>query len=98
MGKALEIVNQIRSRAGLKEFTATDESLLTEILQENFSELFGEGNIYFTMVRNNYFPNEHLMGALKYRQQGYYWPVSSDILATNTLITQTPYWNGKTRW
>jgi len=97
-GKALAIVNAIRTRAGLETFTGGEEDLYYEILQETFSEMFGEGQIYFTMVRNNYFPNEHLMPALKYKQKGYYWPVSSSILSMNTMIDQTPYWNGKTKW
>ena len=61
-------------------------------------QLFGEGHLYFDFVRNNYWPNEHLMGSVKYRQKGYYWPVSSNVLSTNTLIDQTPYWNGKCMW
>lgn len=96
--EALSIVNDIRSRAGLEAFSGADDDLLYEILKQSFAELIGEGHNYFTMVRNNYFPNEHLMPALKYRQKGYYWPVSSSILSMNTLVEQTPYWNGKTKW
>jgi len=94
--KALPIVNDIRHRAGLGDYTGAD--LITEVLQERISELFGEGHLYFDFVRNNYWPNEHLMGSVKYRQKGYYWPVSSNVLSTNTLIDQTPYWNGKCMW
>jgi len=95
-GKALMIVNDIRHRAGLSEYTGSD--LLSEIMQQRISELFGEGYLYYDFVRNNYWPNAHLMGAVKYRQKGYYWPVSSSVLSTNTLIDQTPYWNGKCNW
>ena len=56
------------------------------------------GRKLIDFVRNNYWPNAHLMGAVKYRQKGYYWPVSSSVLSTNTLIDQTPYWNGKCNW
>ena len=38
------------------------------------------------------------MGAVKYRQQGYYWPVSASVLSKNYMISQTPYWNGKCTW
>ncbi len=95
-GKALPIVNDIRNRAGLADYSGSD--LISEIMQERVSELFGEGYLYFDFVRNNYWPNAHLMGAVKYRQKGYYWPVSSSVLSTNTLIDQTPYWNGKCNW
>lgn len=94
--KALPIVNDIRHRAGLGDYAGDD--LRSEVLQQRISELFGEGHLYYDFVRNNYWPNDYLMGAIKYRQKGYYWPVSSEILSTNTLIEQTPYWNGKCRW
>ena len=95
-GKALPIVNDIRHRAGLGDYSGSD--LISEIMQQRVSELFGEGYLYYDFVRNNYWPNAHLMGAVKYRQKGYYWPVSSNVLSTNTLIDQTPYWNGKCNW
>ena len=94
--KALPIVNDIRHRAGLGDYAGAD--LISEIMQQRVSELFGEGYLYYDFVRNNYWPNAHLMGAVKYRQKGYYWPVSSNVLSTNTLIDQTPYWNGKCNW
>lgn len=95
-GKALPIVNDIRHRAGLGDYAGSD--LITEVIQQRISDLFGEGHLYFDFIRNNYWPNSYLMGAVKYRQQGYYWPVSQSVLSTNTLIDQTPYWNGKCNW
>ncbi|MDD4827526.1 MAG: RagB/SusD family nutrient uptake outer membrane protein, partial [Bacteroidales bacterium] len=97
-GKALQIVNDIRRRAHIGDYKGSMDVLLEEVLQQRFGELFGEGHLYFDMVRNNYFPNAHLMPAAKYRQEGYYWPVSSTILSRNALIAQTLYWNGKTHW
>ncbi|MEP7145043.1 MAG: RagB/SusD family nutrient uptake outer membrane protein [Ferruginibacter sp.] len=95
-GKAISIVNEIRSRAGLTAYSGAD--LLNEVLQQRISELVGEGQIFFDFVRNNYFPFPSAMTAERYAQKGYYWPVSSKILTTNKLIAQTPYWNGKTIW
>ena len=97
-GKALQIVNDIRRRAHIGDYKGSMDVLLEEVLQQRFGELFGEGHLYFDMVRNNYFPNAHLMPAAKYRQEGYYWPVGSTILSRNALIAQTLYWNGKTHW
>ena len=94
--KALPIVNDIRHRAGLGDYTGDD--LISEVLQQRIGELFGEGHLYYDFVRNNFWPNDHLMGAIKYREQGYYWPVSSSVLSSNPMIQQTPYWNGKCRW
>lgn len=95
-GKALGIVNQIRSRAGLTAYSGAD--LLSEVLQEETSELIGEGQLYFAYVRNDYFPVPSVMTPDRYSQQGYYWPVSSNILTSNKLVKQTSYWKGKTNW
>lgn len=95
-GKAVDIVNTIRERAGLTPYTG--DNLLKEVLQQRISELIGEGQIYFDMVRNNYFPNPQVMDQARYQQQGYYWPVSGNILVSNKMVSQTPYWNGKTSW
>lgn len=94
--KAKEIVDVIRIRAGLTPYSGSD--ILKEVLQQRVSELIGEGQIYYDMVRNNSFPNAQTMDNSRYQQQGYYWPVSSQILVSNKLISQTPYWNGKTTW
>lgn len=96
--KALEIIDNIRERAGLKAYTGGTDTYIDEIMQQRIAELFGEGHLYFDMVRNNYFPNDHLMAPTKYKQKGYYWPVSSSVMKMNPLISQTPYWDGKTRW
>lgn len=95
-GKALPIVNEIRQRAGLEAYAGSD--LLGEVLQQRVSELIGEGKIFFDWVRNNRFPPSSVMTADRYAQKGYYWPVSSNILTTNKLVFQTPFWNGKTTW
>ena len=97
-GKAAAIVNDIRGRAKIGDYKGDDSGLADEIMQQRIAELFGEGCLYFDMVRNNYFPNDHLMAPAKYKQKGYYWPVSSSIMKMNPLISQTPYWDGKTRW
>jgi hypothetical protein len=94
--KAKEIIDVIRIRAGLTPYSGSD--ILKEVLQQRVSELIGEGQIYYDMVRNNSFPNAQTMDNSRYQQQGYYWPVSSQILVSNKLISQTPYWNGKTTW
>lgn len=95
-GKAVVIVNEIRKRAGLLPYSGS--SLEKEVLQQRVSELIGEGQIYFDMVRNNWFPNASVMEPSRYTQKGYYWPLSGNILTENKLISQTPYWNGKTKW
>lgn len=95
-GKALPIVNEIRERAGLESYSGSD--LLKEVLQQQTSELIGEGQLFFAYVRNNYFPVSSVMTSSRYAQEGYYWPVSSNILTTNKKVFQTPFWNGKTTW
>jgi hypothetical protein len=95
-GSALAIVDEIRNRAGLQPYNGTN--LLNEVLQQRTSELIGEGKIFFDYVRNNYWPFDSAITPERYAQEGYYWPVSGNILTTNKLVTQTPFWNGKTIW
>lgn len=95
-GKAMPIIDEIRTRAGLGGYAGSDP--LTEVLQERTAELIGEGKIFFDYVRNDYFPFSSAMTPARYAQKGYYWPVSSNTLTTNKLVKQTPYWNGKTIW
>lgn len=95
-GQALSIVDEIRNRAGLQPYTGSD--LLAEVMQQRTAELIGEGKIFFDYVRNNYFPFSSAMTPERYAAKGYYWPVSSKVLTSNKLVTQTPYWNGKTTW
>ncbi|GAB1416818.1 SusD family outer membrane lipoprotein NanU [Paludibacter sp.] len=95
-GKALPIVRAIRTRAGLGEYVGSN--LEKEVLQQRVSELIGEGQIYYDMVRNNWFPNASVMDPSRYTQKGYYWPIAGSILTENKLVSQTPYWNGKTKW
>ncbi len=94
--KALPVIDEIRQRAGLGAYQGNDP--LAEIIQQRTAELIGEGKLFFDYVRNDYFPNPSVMTAERYDQQGYYWPVSSNVLTTNKLVQQTPYWNGKTTW
>lgn len=96
-GKAVPIINEIRARAGLDAYAGTGD-ILSEVLQQRTSELIGEGKIFFDYVRNNHFQNVPAMTPERYAQEGYYWPVSSNILTRNKDVQQTPYWNGKTTW
>jgi hypothetical protein len=95
--QAIEIIDEIRSRAGLKPYSGKLE-LMDEIMTQRCGELFGEGYLYHDFVRNNWFPNDFLMPQLNYKQEAYYWPVASKILSKNWQIQQTPFWNGKTQW
>jgi len=95
-GKALPIINEIRARAGLGNYSGSD--ILNEVLQEETSELIGEGKLFFAYIRNDYIQNIPEMTPNRYAEKGYYWPVSSNILTENKKIKQTPYWQGKTNW
>lgn len=95
-GRALTIVNEIRTRAGLPNYSGSE--VLKSILQERTSELMGEGKLFFDYIRNGFIENMAHMDPVRYSQKGYYWPVSSEILLRNKMIQQTPYWNGKTSW
>lgn len=96
--KAIAIIDEIRSRANIGAFGGGD--VLDEVLQQRISELIGEGQIFYDAVRNNKWPSTAIgmLEAGRYIQEGYYFPVSSNVLMNNTAIKQTPYWDGKTKW
>lgn len=104
-GEALTAVNSIRMRSGAKTpISSAGANLKRDILKERQRELIGEGHAYFDIVRNTWkTKNNNLyiqlaswsMDANRMAQKGYLFPIHNDILNSNRLISQNPYWMGK---
>lgn len=92
--KAVSDLNQVRVRAGIGEYSeGTDQATLEdEILKERARELCWENKRWEDLIRagkvtsevSNYSDNRGT--DMKY----IYWPISNDIMAQNSLLTQTP--------
>lgn len=92
-GRALEILNNLRSRRGLLPVSIGPESdLLTEIFAERRRELAGEGWRWFDLVRYNRLKRNDPEFNRLLDEGGIYWPVSQDVLTRNKQIQQNPFW------
>jgi len=107
-GEAVTTANLVRNRAGAVPFSGGEDSgiiLRKKIMQERERELVGEGHNYFDIVRialNTNTPSffaqiipSWSMGADRFAQKGYLWPIANSILNSNRLISQNAWWMGK---
>ncbi len=86
-------VNAIRSARGLGSINATNkETLLLSILTERAKELMGEGWMWYDLVRFNRILRNNAEWNKLIDQGGIYWPLSKEVLNSNSQLTQTPYW------
>lgn len=93
-GKAISLVNQIRERAGVPDYDASDGDLYKFIIDERARELFGEGWHYFDLIRSGFLSQEiPVITPARIAQQGYAWPLDlSSLKPKNPLLTQTTWW------
>ncbi|NML21985.1 RagB/SusD family nutrient uptake outer membrane protein [Pseudoflavitalea sp. G-6-1-2] len=101
-GDARMLVNQIRSRAHLKEAdpTLTGENFFRYLIYERHRELFAEGHAFWDELRtgtiedfNPTFNGSVTPGNPKFGMN--YWPIPRILFKDNLLMKQTPYWNGR---
>lgn len=97
---ALEDLNLIRERAGLKKINTSGDDLFWEIFKERRRELIGEGSTQFDLIRMQLFPklesemeNEGAYSPARIAAEGYYWPLDMRaLLPQNKLLTQNEWW------
>jgi hypothetical protein len=97
VGKSLEYLNKVRSRAGIPLYNETDVFILKrEILDERGRELFHELKRWWDLVRAHktgvidvyqFVPN------LRGKTTPVYWAVHSNIITKNNLLVQTEGYN-----
>lgn len=94
-GKAVQLVNEIRERAGVPDYDATaDGDLFAFIINERARELYGEGWRYYDLYRSGllsqtisaYTPD-------RVAGRGYLWPIDlTSLIKQDPLLTQNPWW------
>lgn len=98
--EAVDLLNEIRERAGLDDYTYTNEmDLYYNIMSERGRELFGEGHWYFDLVRSGLLTDPgYQFNIEEYTQariqgRGYLWPLDlTTLLAQDPLLTQNSWW------
>ncbi|WP_300598573.1 RagB/SusD family nutrient uptake outer membrane protein [Niabella sp.] len=100
--KAMDLLNQVRRRAGADAYTGAstggdDQSGLTDaIFWEERRELIGEGHAYYDMVRTRkvYDPKycDRPILYSNFVRGAWTWPISSNALTNNPYMTLNTYW------
>lgn len=98
MVTATEDLNEVRSRAGLGDYTAGGD-LRREIFRERERELFGEGQRYYDVVRSGYLseisPAFGNLSETDVERGALYLPVSEAAFTNNSIMRQNIYWSWK---
>lgn len=95
-GKASELLNRIRKRAGATDITASGKGLQDAIFWERQRELIGEGHYYYDLVRTGKISNRtycpNAIRRTEVNAGAWTWPLHRDALTENTNIQLNLYW------
>ncbi len=95
--EAMEDLNKIRNRAGLKNYDGST-SLFRAILDERNRELFLEGHRYYDMCRYYFNTGISLLqntSANQMEKGKYLMPVDPSLFENNIVTLQNSYWQGR---
>lgn len=95
-GKALEILNTVRERAGAPSRSSSGDDLKDDIYWERVRELIGEGHYFYDLIRTSkiHDPNYsyHPMSRVDFNAGGWTWPIHPDAFINNTKMTDNLFW------
>ncbi|GAB3648149.1 hypothetical protein GCM10028791_11380 [Echinicola sediminis] len=95
--QAIEDLDLVRSMAGVPAYTGPQDrdNLIKAIFDERAIELVAEAHAAYDRIRMDYFEGVSWMNNNRKEKQGYFWPVSKDVILRNPSIVQTEYWQGR---
>lgn len=90
---AIEHLNMIRTRRGLKEYNEeANGDLLDAIFKERQRELMGEGHRWYDLVRYHRIRKQDVKFNHLLAEGGIYWPIAGVLLGQNDQLKQNQYW------
>jgi hypothetical protein len=90
---AITLLNVIKKSRGVQTFAdGPDKDLVKEIFDERRRELMGEAWRWYDQVRYNKIKGNNAAFNNLISKQGIYWPIATDVLSANSLLTQNSYW------
>jgi hypothetical protein len=91
--EAIDNLNRATDLRGVSAYSAlSTQDLIDAIFAERRRELMGEGWRWYDQIRYNRIKHNNPAFNLLLQQNGIYWPISTDVLNANPLITQNSYW------
>lgn len=98
---AINIINGFRTRNNAHErsqilSTASKAEVMKQYIRERARELYLEGHLFYDMIRTRTFRDEiPYLNADRFKQEGFYWPISPRLFSANKFLVQTQYWRGR---
>ena len=90
---AINLLNVIKKSRGVATFAdGPGKDLIKEIFDERRRELMGEAWRWYDQVRYNKIKGNNAAFNNLINQKGIYWPIATEVLNANSLLTQNSYW------
>lgn len=90
---AIGLLNIVKNSRGITGFAdAPGKDLVKEIFDERRRELMGEAWRWYDEVRYNKIKGNNTAFNTLLNKNGIYWPIATEVLNANSLLTQNSYW------
>lgn len=95
-GEALNMLALVRSRANAEPYSGSGRDLKEFIFAERARELFGEGHLYFDLVRTKRILNPewtaYPLNLDQFNRGGWTWPIATSALNNNSFMVLNTFW------